>query len=48
LQEAQLTIAEIVLANEVALLSDPTIVRRIDRIVSPQRPDNPAPVLWRS
>jgi len=39
-----LTIAEIVLANEVALLSDPTIVRRIDRIVSPQRPDNPAPV----
>jgi L-serine dehydratase len=39
-----MTIAEIVLANEVALLSDPTIVRRIDRIVSPQRPDNAAPV----
>ena len=39
-----MTIAEIVLANEIALLSDPTIVRRIDRIVSPQRPDNPAPV----
>jgi L-serine dehydratase len=39
-----MTIAEIVLANEVALLSDPTIVRRIDRIVSPERPDNPAPV----
>ncbi|MGA7156280.1 MAG: L-serine ammonia-lyase [Acidobacteriaceae bacterium] len=35
-----LTIAEMVLANEVALLSDPTIVRRIDRIVSPLRPGN--------
>lgn len=33
-----LTIAEMVLANEVALLADPTIVRRIDRIVSPLRP----------
>jgi L-serine dehydratase len=32
------TIAEIVLANEVALLADPTITRRIDRIVSPLRP----------
>jgi L-serine dehydratase len=39
-----MTIAEIVLANEVALLSEPTIVRRIDRIVSPARPDNAAPV----
>jgi L-serine dehydratase len=35
-----LTIAEMILANEVALLSDPTIVRRIDRIVSPERPGN--------
>ncbi len=35
-----MSIAEIVLANEVALLSDPTIVRRIDRIVSPLRPGN--------
>ncbi len=35
-----LTIAEMVLANEVALLADPTIVRRIDRIVSPERPGN--------
>jgi len=32
------TIAEMVLANEVALLTDPTITRRIDRIVSPLRP----------
>jgi L-serine dehydratase len=39
-----LTIAQIVLANEVALLADPTIVRRIDRIVSPLRPDNPSTV----
>jgi len=35
-----MTIAEMILANEVALLSDPTIVRRIDRIVSPERPGN--------
>ncbi|MGD0648818.1 MAG: serine dehydratase beta chain, partial [Acidobacteriaceae bacterium] len=35
-----LSIAEMVLANEVALLADPTIVRRIDRIVSPLRPGN--------
>ena len=35
-----LSIAEMVLANEVALLKDPTIVRRIDRIVSPLRPGN--------
>lgn len=35
-----LSIAEMVLANEVALLGDPTIVRRIDRIVSPLRPGN--------
>jgi L-serine dehydratase len=41
--EHRLSIAEMVLANEVALLSDPTIVRRIDRIVSPQRPDLAAP-----
>jgi L-serine dehydratase len=39
--EAQkLTIAEVVFANEVALLADVTIVRRIDRIVSPERPGN--------
>ena len=38
-----LTIAEMVRANEVALLSDPTITRRIDRIVSPQRPGNDTP-----
>ncbi|SEG05402.1 L-serine ammonia-lyase [Bryocella elongata] len=37
------TIAEMVLANEVALLSDATIARRIDRIVSPFRPGNEAP-----
>ncbi len=35
-----LSIAEMVLANEVALLADPTIVRRVDRIVSPLRPGN--------
>ena len=39
-QQHRLTIAEMILANEVALLSDPTIVRRIDRIVSPERPGN--------
>jgi L-serine dehydratase len=39
-----LSIPEIMLANEVALLSDATIVRRIDRIFSPQRPDNAAPL----
>jgi L-serine dehydratase len=38
--EHKLTIAELVFANEVALLADATIVRRIDRIVSPERPDN--------
>jgi L-serine dehydratase len=38
--EHGLTIAEMILANEVALLSDPTIVRRIDRIISPERPGN--------
>ncbi len=37
--EHSLTIAQIVLANEVALLADATITRRIDRIVSPARPD---------
>jgi len=34
------TVADMVLANEVALLADPTITRRIDRIVSPLRPGN--------
>jgi L-serine dehydratase len=38
-----LAIPEIILRNEVALLSDPTITRRIDRIVSPARPGNEAP-----
>lgn len=41
--EHQLTIAQIILANEVALLHDPSITRRIDRIVSPARPGNEAP-----
>ena len=42
-----LRIDEIVLANEVALLGDPSITRRIDRIVSPARPDlaGPPPAL---
>jgi L-serine dehydratase len=31
-EDNHLTIAELVMANEIALLSDPTIVRRIDRI----------------
>jgi len=39
-REHGLTIGELILANEVALLSDATIVRRIDRIVSPERPGN--------
>jgi L-serine dehydratase len=39
-EEHGLSIAEMILANEVALLADPTIVRRIDRIVSPERPGN--------
>jgi L-serine dehydratase len=34
-----MTIAEMVFANEVALLSDPSIVRRISRIVSAERPE---------
>ncbi|HVG27330.1 MAG TPA: L-serine ammonia-lyase [Acidobacteriaceae bacterium] len=38
-EQHHLRIADIVLANEVALLSDPTITRRIDRILSPLRPD---------
>jgi len=42
-EEHQLSIPEIILRNEVTLLSDPTITRRIDRIVSPARPDNDAP-----
>ena len=33
-----LSIAEMVLANEVALLKDATILRRVDRIISPERP----------
>jgi L-serine dehydratase len=39
-EENQLSIAEMMFANEISLLDDPTIVRRIDRIVSPDRPDN--------
>lgn len=39
-ERERLSIAEIVFANEVALLSDATIVRRIERIVSPERPGN--------
>jgi L-serine dehydratase len=42
-EQHQLTIPDIVLANEIALLKDPSITRRIDRIVSPARPDNDAP-----
>ena len=42
-EEHQLSIPEILLRNEVALLSDATITRRIDRIVSPERPGNEAP-----
>ncbi|MDE1156143.1 MAG: L-serine ammonia-lyase [Acidobacteriaceae bacterium] len=38
-QSHELTIAELMCANEVALLSDPTIVRRLDRIVSAERPE---------
>ena len=39
-EQHRLSIAEIILRNEVSLLSDPTITRRIDRIVSPARPGN--------
>jgi L-serine dehydratase len=42
-EEHGLTIAEIVRANEVALLREPSITRRIDRIVSPERPGNEVP-----
>jgi L-serine dehydratase len=42
-KEHGLTIAEIMRANEVALLREPSITRRIDRIVSPERPGNEAP-----
>ncbi len=42
--EHRLSIADLILANEVALLSDPTILRRIDRVVSPQRPGNETPL----
>ena len=42
-EQHHLTIAKIILANEIALLHDPSITRRIDRIVSPARPDNEAP-----
>jgi len=38
-EQHRMTIAEMVFANEVALLSDPTIVRRISRIVSAERPE---------
>ncbi|MEO6923445.1 MAG: L-serine ammonia-lyase, partial [Bryocella sp.] len=40
--ENKLTIAELMMANEVALLGDASITRRIDRIVSPVRPGNEA------
>jgi L-serine dehydratase len=39
-EEHRLSIAEMMFANEMALLGDATIVRRIDRIVSPERPGN--------
>ena len=39
-EQHHLSIAEMVLANEIALLAEPTIVRRIDRIISPLRPGN--------
>jgi L-serine dehydratase len=39
-EKNELSIAELVMANEVALLRDPTIVRRVERIVSPERPGN--------
>ena len=39
-KEERLSIAEMVFANEIALLSDATIVRRIERIVSQERPGN--------
>ena len=38
--EHKLSIAEMVLANEVALLKDATILRRVERIISPERPGN--------
>jgi L-serine dehydratase len=39
-EEHRLSIAEMMFANEIALLSDATIVRRIERIVSLERPGN--------
>jgi L-serine dehydratase len=42
-EEHGLSIADIVRRNEVALLKEPSITRRIDRIVSPRRPGNDAP-----
>ena len=42
-EEHGMSVAEMVMANEIALLSDPSITRRIDRIVSPLRPDLGAP-----
>lgn len=42
-EEHGLSITEMILRNEIALLNDPTITRRIDRIVSPARPGNEAP-----
>jgi L-serine dehydratase len=41
-EQHHLSIPEIILRNEVSLLGDPTITRRIDRIVSPARPGNEA------
>jgi L-serine dehydratase len=43
--EHKMSIADVVFANEVALLADATIVRRIDRIVSPERPGNETKLL---
>ena len=42
-EDNHLTIAELVMANEIALLSDPTIVRRIDRIHSFRATPEPNP-----
>jgi L-serine dehydratase len=36
----KLSIAEMVMANEMALLKDATILRRVERIISPERPGN--------
>ena len=39
-EQHQLTIAEMIFANEISLLSEPTIRRRVERILSPERPGN--------